>query len=898
MLNLKIQTNKRDPADEKENAAKVSRDNLSTAQAKETSTQRTEAADSNDGQSSPSDFDSAQPGKKAAHILSPSNLGLKISVAGIHGPTTYTTNIVAYTYCTKKKKKYRTPQPVQVEETNETSQDDNPPLDVDDLIHRLAHFDYKHSTTLMCAMYDKKKKQLLAERGREKHEREKNEKEREKEREKEKKEKEKERSKSNKKEAITPKPKLDPQPQSQPQLQPQLQLQPQPQPQLQSQSQPQLQLQLQSQSNKNEKLTKSKKEAKEGQQQNKKGEGDDEVKDVAAIEKDKETTNGQHQIHMPNQLQQQQKTENANNKKDKKDKKDRLKSLKTRVPTGRFPTTNGRSSGSSNDNEDSTMKEHDNDSKKVDSNDNDNDNSNVLYGNYLSISISANKSKTTTTKKKKKSDDDDDDEDEDEDNDHDNDNDNKNENENENDKDNDHDHDNDHDNDLDNDNDNDKVNTKNNDDENKKSQSVTDTNTNTNTNTNKNKDPPKNANDKNESQSKTTNGNMTITINNKAAKPSQLSIQKKANHHSPSVSTSKSQSHSISNSNSNSNSNPSPKRPSLSASQKFTWSANETNELHQLLNVPMTESELKQLCMRVRHILSTQPMLLELEAPIQLVGDIHGQYYDLLRLFHICGFPKPMEHNYLFLGDYVDRGNMSLECITLLFAYKVDWITIVKYPENVFLLRGNHEVSSINRIYGFYDECKRRYSPKLWKVFCDAFNMLPVAAVIAEKIFCMHGGLSPDLTNVSEIKAIRRPTEIPDSGILCDLLWSDPDPNVKRWGDNDRGVSVTFGREIVSSFLKKNNLDLIVRAHQVVEQGYEFFADRQLVTIFSAPNYTGEFDNAAAVMNVDQNLKCSFQVFFLFVYCFCITYPSFFFFLSPPFFFFCKQYKHKHTNQY
>jgi serine/threonine-protein phosphatase PP1 catalytic subunit len=202
----------------------------------------------------------------------------------------------------------------------------------------------------------------------------------------------------------------------------------------------------------------------------------------------------------------------------------------------------------------------------------------------------------------------------------------------------------------------------------------------------------------------------------------------------------------------------------------------------------------------------------------------------------------------------VDRGKQSLETICLLLAYKV------KYPENFFLLRGNHECASINRIYGFYDECKKRYNIKLWKVFTDCFNSLPVAAMVDDKILCMHGGLSPELGNLDQIRKIVRPTDVPENGLLCDLLWSDPDKEVNGWGQNDRGVSVTFSAAIVDTFNKKNDLDLICRAHQVVEEGYEFFANRQLVTVFSAPNYCGEFDNAGAMMSVDENLTCSFQI--------------------------------------
>jgi serine/threonine-protein phosphatase PP1 catalytic subunit len=235
----------------------------------------------------------------------------------------------------------------------------------------------------------------------------------------------------------------------------------------------------------------------------------------------------------------------------------------------------------------------------------------------------------------------------------------------------------------------------------------------------------------------------------------------------------------------------------------------------------------------------------------------------------------------LFLGDYVDRGKQSLEVVCLLFAYKI------KYPENFFLLRGNHECAGINRIYGFYDECRRRFSVKMWKQFCNTFNCLPCTAVIDDKIICMHGGLSPELSNMEQIANIPRPCDVPDTGLLCDILWADPDPSItvrafscinfilylfyvgstdffsfdtQGWGENDRGVSFTFGGDVVRQFLRRHDLDLVVRAHQVVEDGYEFFAGRELVTVFSAPNYCGEFDNAGAMMTVDDTLMCSFQI--------------------------------------
>ena len=267
---------------------------------------------------------------------------------------------------------------------------------------------------------------------------------------------------------------------------------------------------------------------------------------------------------------------------------------------------------------------------------------------------------------------------------------------------------------------------------------------------------------------------------------------------------------------------------------------------------PLSVEEIKYLCNTAREIFMEQPVLLEISSPLNVCGDTHGQFSDLLRLFDFGGTPP--KTNYLFMGDYVDRGKNSIETICLLLAYKI------KYKDNFFLLRGNHESDNINRVYGFYDECKRRYNLKIWKNFSDCFNCLPVSALIDDKILCMHGGLSPDLTSLDQIRKIVRPTEVPDRGLLCDLLWSDPDRDVKGWGDNERGVSVTFSDDIVEKITDNLELDLVCRAHQVVEYGYEFFANRRLVTVFSAPNYCGQFDNAGAMMSVDENLMCGFKI--------------------------------------
>ncbi|XP_023217323.1 serine/threonine-protein phosphatase PP1-gamma catalytic subunit B-like [Centruroides sculpturatus] len=269
--------------------------------------------------------------------------------------------------------------------------------------------------------------------------------------------------------------------------------------------------------------------------------------------------------------------------------------------------------------------------------------------------------------------------------------------------------------------------------------------------------------------------------------------------------------------------------------------------------VRLEGEEIRGLCYQARKIFLKQPMLLELEPSLIVCGDVHGHYPDLLRIFQLGGCPP--RSNYLFLGDYVDRGDWSLETICLLLAYKV------KYPETFFLLRGNHECSNVNRIYGFYEECRKKCGVKLWKIFNECFNCLPVAAIIDDKIFCCHGGLSPKLESLDHIRQLVRPIEVPEEGLLCDLLWSDPEKNSKGWRENrERGISVTFGTDVVEKFLLQHNFDLIIRAHQVVEDGYEFFGRRQLITLFSASNYCGEFENAGAIMFIDKDLMCSFRI--------------------------------------
>ena len=265
------------------------------------------------------------------------------------------------------------------------------------------------------------------------------------------------------------------------------------------------------------------------------------------------------------------------------------------------------------------------------------------------------------------------------------------------------------------------------------------------------------------------------------------------------------------------------------------------------------EDECNYIVDKAYEIFQKEESLLKLTAPLYVCGDIHGQYYDLLRVFDILNYPP--QSTFLFLGDYVDRGKQSLECLLLLLCLKI------QYPDKIYLLRGNHESEALNKIYGFFDECKRRLSIKCFKKITNLFNMLPISALINENILCMHGGLSKDLQNIDQINKILRPTEVPDEGLLCDLLWSDPNEELNEdFGSNERNVSITFSKNYVLNFVEKNNLDLICRAHQVVEEGFEFFADMKLVTIFTAPNYMGEFDNNGGILEIGEDLLCKFHI--------------------------------------
>ncbi|CAD8124871.1 unnamed protein product (macronuclear) [Paramecium tetraurelia] len=267
----------------------------------------------------------------------------------------------------------------------------------------------------------------------------------------------------------------------------------------------------------------------------------------------------------------------------------------------------------------------------------------------------------------------------------------------------------------------------------------------------------------------------------------------------------------------------------------------------------ITEGEVKALCTKAREILVEESNVQRVDAPVTICGDIHGQFFDLMELFKVGG--DCPDTNYLFLGDFVDRGFNSVETFLLLLALKV------RYPDRITLIRGNHESRQITQVYGFYDECLRKYgSLNVWRYCTDIFDYLSLAAVIEEKIFCVHGGLSPSIKTMDDIRAIDRKQEVPHDGAMCDLMWSDPD-EIEGWNLSPRGAGYLFGGDVVDDFNRKNNIELICRAHQLVMEGYRVMFNEQLVTVWSAPNYCYRCGNVASILELDENLAKSYKIF-------------------------------------
>ncbi|VVT44929.1 uncharacterized protein SAPINGB_P000581 [Magnusiomyces paraingens] len=262
---------------------------------------------------------------------------------------------------------------------------------------------------------------------------------------------------------------------------------------------------------------------------------------------------------------------------------------------------------------------------------------------------------------------------------------------------------------------------------------------------------------------------------------------------------------------------------------------------------PLPEATIRTMCDLAREVVAEESNVRPVACPVTVCGDIHGQFHDLEELFRIGGACP--DTNYLFMGDYVDRGYYSVETVSLLVALKI------RYPARITILRGNHESRQITQVYGFYDECLRKYgTANVWKMFTDLFDYLPLTALIEGQVFCLHGGLSPAIDKLDDIRALDRVQEVPHEGPMCDLLWSDPDDRCG-WGISPRGAGYTFGQDISANFNHVNGLSLVARAHQLVMEGFQWSQENQVITIFSAPNYCYRCGNQAAIMEIDDRME-------------------------------------------
>ncbi|KAF9057178.1 serine/threonine-protein phosphatase 2B catalytic subunit A1 [Panaeolus papilionaceus] len=273
----------------------------------------------------------------------------------------------------------------------------------------------------------------------------------------------------------------------------------------------------------------------------------------------------------------------------------------------------------------------------------------------------------------------------------------------------------------------------------------------------------------------------------------------------------------------------------------------------------LTEEQALWILEKATEVLKKESNVLQVDAPITVCGDIHGQYYDLMKLFEVGG--SPADTRYLFLGDYVDRGYFSIECVLYLWSLKI-W-----YPDSLFLLRGNHECRHLTDYFTFKLECKHKYSERVYDACMESFCALPLAAIMNKQFLCIHGGLSPELNTLDDLRAIDRFREPPTHGLMCDILWADPVEDFGSEKTTDsflhnhvRGCSYFFTYQAACQFLERNNLLSIIRAHEAQDAGYRMYRKTKttgfpsVMTIFSAPNYLDVYNNKAAVLKYESNV--------------------------------------------
>jgi serine/threonine-protein phosphatase 2B catalytic subunit len=271
----------------------------------------------------------------------------------------------------------------------------------------------------------------------------------------------------------------------------------------------------------------------------------------------------------------------------------------------------------------------------------------------------------------------------------------------------------------------------------------------------------------------------------------------------------------------------------------------------------ISKTQFEALFQQLYEILCAEDNLMYIDAPLTICGDLHGQYYDLLKLFEVGGDPSVTR--YLFLGDYVDRGNFSVECVVLLAVYKV------LYPNSFWLLRGNHECRHLTEYFTFKEECIYKYDISVYDTIMDTFDALPLCAILNKQFFLVHGGISPHIERITDIANINRFTEPVPQGPMCDLLWADPQEDFNVNGDKYipntvRGCSFSFSYQAVVEFLEKNRLLSVVRAHEAQDAGYKMHrkVDKtgfpSVITLFSAPNYLGSYGNKGAILRYENNV--------------------------------------------
>ena len=289
---------------------------------------------------------------------------------------------------------------------------------------------------------------------------------------------------------------------------------------------------------------------------------------------------------------------------------------------------------------------------------------------------------------------------------------------------------------------------------------------------------------------------------------------------------------------------------------------NEIEKIDELIikinkNELLSMKEFKIVFHKAKDILDKRENIAILKTPLIICGCINAHFEELKDIFKICG--NISENKYLFLGDYVGKGWNGLSTFILLILY------LIKYPNNIVLLRGNHDSRVFSTMYGLYDECFKKYSNKdeaqdIFNMTNELFDLLQLAAVIDNKYFCIHGGISPELKKLEEINFLERKKEIPKNGIITDLIWSDPKEEVNDYAPSIKGAGQFYGEEAVNSFLKENsNIEMIIRSHELVDNGYKYQFKNKLLTVFSAPDYGGrEGFNIGSILKIDENDKFDF----------------------------------------